>query len=270
MSKSTTDVLVERGNGRVVHKVVRNTGARFSLAGYEKLTTLARYDRKLTVSLGQRSDIPRQYFFKLLEMAPASVRSKLEAANPQAAAAIRVAVDDVVTAMQRDARKVSGAARYAKYRFKAQPVTETNVHGPARAGIRKDDGCAGQARRLLDRPGRARPARRGRGHDPDFGQGRWLLLEYGQRSVADVCRQSALTPDDLSQAFERYKKLSQETASNILKFHKRRMELLAQKSAQAAKETERSAAGKPSAGKRVVARVRSASSGVLRLAKATA
>ena len=84
-----TDVLVERGDQRVVHKVVKNKGARFSLAGFGKLTTRARYDRKLTLALGERSDLPRQYFLKLLEAASSKVRAKLEASNPELVAAIR-------------------------------------------------------------------------------------------------------------------------------------------------------------------------------------
>ena len=89
LSEDVTDVLVERGDQRVVHRVVKNKGARFSLAGYGNLTTRARYDRRLTLALGERSDLPRQYFLKLLEAASSTVRAKLEAANPQAAAAIR-------------------------------------------------------------------------------------------------------------------------------------------------------------------------------------
>jgi len=33
----------------------------------------------------------------------------------------------------------------------------------------------------------------------------------------------SLTPDDLAQAFERYKKLTQETARSIVQFHEQRM-----------------------------------------------
>jgi len=270
LSECITDVLVERGDHRVVHKVVRNAGARFSLAGYDKLTTRARYNRKLTLSLGQRSDIPRQYFLKLLETASASVRAKLEAANPQAAAAIRVAIDDVATAMQREVREVSGAARYAKYRFKAQPVTEANVHGPAR--MQEFEKTAVALAKLgrfpLDLVERALL---------DEGEGMILILAKAAGCSWSTVREllvmyaakRRLTPDDLTQAFERYKKLSQETASNIVKFHTRRMKLLAQQNAQAAKEAARSAAGKPSAGKKAAARAPSVSSRVAGLANAT-
>ena len=69
LSECVTDVLVERGNRKVIHKVAANAGARFSLAGYDKLTHRARRDRKLTLALARRRDLPRQYFLKLLETA---------------------------------------------------------------------------------------------------------------------------------------------------------------------------------------------------------
>ena len=136
LSEAVTDVLVERGDREVVHKVARNRGARFSLAGYDKLTTHARYDRRLTLALGERTDIPRQHFLKLLECASASVRAKLEAANPDMAEAIHKSIEDVATAMQHGARAASdlhSAAERKARRFKAHPVTEGNVHAPARA-----------------------------------------------------------------------------------------------------------------------------------------
>jgi len=125
LSERVTDVLVERGNRKVIHKVAANTGARFSLAGYDKLTHRA------------RRDLPRQYFLKLLETASASVRAKLEAANPEAAAAIRDTVDEVASGLQQEVRKTSqrfaNALRDANRSFNAQPFTEANVHAPAHA-----------------------------------------------------------------------------------------------------------------------------------------
>jgi uncharacterized protein (DUF2336 family) len=137
LSERVTDVLVERGNRKVIHKVAANTGARFSLAGYDKLTHRARRDRKLTLALARRRDLPRQYFLKLLETASASVRAKLEAANPEAAAAIRDTVDEVASGLQQEVRKTSqrfaNALRDANRSFNAQPFTEANVHAPAHA-----------------------------------------------------------------------------------------------------------------------------------------
>jgi len=238
LSEAVTDVLVERGNDRVVRKVARNAGARFSLAGYGKLTTRARHDRKLTLILGQRSDIPRHYFLKLLESASAEVRAKLEAANPQAAAAIRDTVDDVATAMQREARETSSeysaAARTAARRFRRQPVTEANVHAPAHAQEFERTAVALAKlgnfpidlveRALLDE-GEDMVLILARAADCSWSTVRELLLMYAAKR--------RLQPDDISRAFDRYKKLSQATARSIVNFHERRVKLRTQKYAAA-------------------------------------
>src|SRR4249920_299953 len=232
LSEAVTDVLVDRGDDRVVHKVVRNKGARFSLAGYGKLTSRARYDRRLTLALGERSDLPRQYFLKLLEAASSTVRAKLEAAHPHAVAAIRDTVDDVATKMQREVRKTSqahvAAVREAKRRFNVRPITEASVHGPAHAQDFEKTVVA--LARLgvfpVDLVERALL---------DEGDDMLLLLAKAAGCSWTTTRELLLMfvanrnlkPDDITRAFERYKKLSQETARNIVNFYERRMSLRA-------------------------------------------
>ncbi|MBI3703809.1 MAG: DUF2336 domain-containing protein [Rhizobiales bacterium] len=232
LSEAVTDVLVERGDRRVVHKVASNKGARFSLAGYGKLTNRARHDRRLTLVLGQRSDIPRQYFIRLLATASASVRAKLEAANPQAAAAIRNTIDEVATAMQKEARvashEYSAALRDANRRHNIDPVTETNVHATARAQEfeRTVVALSKYGRFPVDLVERALL---------DEGADMILILAKAagcswltaKELLAMYHAKRNLTPDDLTRAFERYKKLSQETAQSIIKFHGRRMKMKA-------------------------------------------
>jgi len=230
LSEKVTDVLVERGDQRVVHKVVKNKGARFSLAGFGKLTGRARYDRKLTLALGERSDLPRQYFLKLLEAASSKVRAKLEASNPQLVMAIRDTVDDVATAMQREVRKGSRAhavaVREAKRRFNVRPITEASVHGPAHAQDFEKTVVA--LARLgvfpVDLVERALL---------DEGEDMLLLLAKAAGCSWTTAREMLvmfaanrnLQPDDITVAFERYRKLSQQTARNIVTFYERRMKL---------------------------------------------
>jgi uncharacterized protein (DUF2336 family) len=240
LSEQVTDVLVERGDNRVVHKVAGNTGAIFSLAGYGRLTIRAQHDRKLMMVLGQRGDIPRQHFLKLLESASASVRAKLEAANPRAAAAIRDVIDDVATTIQHEVRAASpehtAAARNAYFRFKMHPVAEANVHGPARTQEFEKAVVAlaklGKfpvdlvERALLDE------------HEDMI-----LILAKAAGCSWTTARELALmraaarnlTPDDLADALGRYKMLTQETARNIVEFYGKRMEARARKSARADK-----------------------------------
>jgi uncharacterized protein (DUF2336 family) len=261
LSEGVTDVLVERGNDRVVRKVAGNRGARFSLAGYGKLTKRAQRDRRLTLILGQRGDLPRQYFLKLLENASASVRAKLEAANPQAAAEIRATIDDVATAMQREAREssneFSAAARSAKRRFRRQPVSEADVHGPARAQEFERTATALAKlgcfpidlveRALLDE-GEDMILVLAKAAGCSWSTVRELLLMYAAKR--------RLQPDDLTRSFERYKKLGQQTARNAIALYKKRMELRADSGAppqSSAKSLQRSAALNIAARTRVTA-----------------
>lgn len=238
LSEEVTDVLVDRGDERVARKVADNRGARFSLAGYGKLTKRARYDRKLTLALGRRSDIPRQYFLKLLETASASVREKLEAANPQMAAAIRDSVDDVATDMQREAREASReyalALRHAGRRRPWQPLTEANVHAPARAqefertlvALTKLGGFpVDLVERALIDEGEDMILILAKSAGCSWTTVRELLLMFAAKR--------RLRPDDLTHLFERYKKLGQPTARSIVNFYTQRLKLRAENAAQA-------------------------------------
>jgi uncharacterized protein (DUF2336 family) len=137
LSEAVTEVLIERGDRRVVRRAARNAGARFSLAGYERTVEHASRDRKLALTLGQRGDVPRQCYLKLLETASAEVRERLEAISPEAAQAIREAVAEVAGAKQAEAGESSPSytrsARQYRRLLKARRLSETNVHGPARA-----------------------------------------------------------------------------------------------------------------------------------------
>jgi uncharacterized protein (DUF2336 family) len=227
LSEQVTDVLVERGDRRVLHKAVRNKGACFSLRGYNKLTTRARSDSKLTLALGQRSDLPRQCFLKLLETASASVRAKLESDDPQAALVIRDAIDDVATSIQQEVREASHrhavAVRDGRRRLNAQPFTEASIHAPA---------YAQEFERTV-------VALSELGHFPvdlverallDKGEDMILILAKAVGCSWTTARELLrmyvaernLRADDLARAFERYKALTQETACQVIGFYRQR------------------------------------------------
>jgi uncharacterized protein (DUF2336 family) len=233
LSEDLTDVLIERGGHRVARQVTKNRGARFSLAGYGKLTARAQYDRKLALALGARGDLPRQCFLKLLESASASVRERLEAAHPEYAEAIRETVDELAVRLQQEAREQSqehaDAARKAERRFRAQPVTDAHVHTPA---VAQDfDKAAVSLAKLggfpIDLVERALV---------DSGEDMLLVLAKAAGCSWVTARellqmQSAgrnLTAEDLRLSSERYRKLQPETARNILRFHEQRIKMRAQ------------------------------------------
>jgi uncharacterized protein (DUF2336 family) len=224
LSETVTDVLVERGARRVVNKVVRNRGARFSLAGYQKLTVRARRDSRLTMALGRRSDLPRQCFIRLLEAASASIRVRLEAEYPQACEAVRDVVDGVATIMQRDARAGSeahaAAARDAKSRFRLTGATEAAVHAPARAQEFEKTVVA------LSRLGRfpldlVERALLDEGDDMVllFAKAAGCSWTTTRELLTMYAANRNLSPDDVTCSFERFEKLSRKTAQSIVAFH---------------------------------------------------
>ena len=129
LSEAVTDVLVSRGNRDVVHSVVRNAGARFSDAAFRMLVKRSSGDDTLAMHVGARPDLPRQHFLRLLEQASATVRSRLAAENPTAAAAVEGVLSEVVGGIRSDTRKIS--SQYAT--------------AAAEVGKLKQDGHLGEA-----------------------------------------------------------------------------------------------------------------------------
>lgn len=136
LSEAVTDLLVERGDRDVVHSVVRNTGARFSDAGFRLLVRRSAGDDDLALVVGMRSDIPRPHFLVLLEKASSAVRSRLSAENPQASSAIEGVVAEVVGGIRNEARNASpdfAAAQAAVERQnRIRRLGETEIYQYAR------------------------------------------------------------------------------------------------------------------------------------------
>ncbi len=107
LSESVTEMLVERGDRDVVHTVVKNSGARFSDAGFRLLVNRAHGDDALATEVGKRSDIPRPHFLMLLEKASSAVRARLAAENPDAGATVEGIVAEIVGGIRSEARNTS-------------------------------------------------------------------------------------------------------------------------------------------------------------------
>ena len=228
LSEQVTDVLVDRGDRHVVHRVVQNKGARFSLAGYEKLTIRAGDDSRLALALGGRNDLPRQVFLKLLETASASARGTLEALRPEAAAAIRETVDEVETGMQCEVRSASdrhaAVKRDTKRRFYAQPLTESNVHASARgqefeatviALAKLGSFPVDLVERALIDKGEDMILILAKAAGCSWVTAKELLLMY----VAE----RHLESDGLARAAQRYHTLAEKTAREVVRFYERRL-----------------------------------------------
>ena len=77
-----TDVLVERGERRVIRKLADNSTARFSEAGYSGMVAHAESDDELTEVLGLRTDLPLKFLRDLLQRATDAVRVRLMSIAP--------------------------------------------------------------------------------------------------------------------------------------------------------------------------------------------
>ena len=209
LSEVITDVLVERGNDRVVRSLARNGGAHFSPLGFGKLTDRAVRDSVTAFRTVQREDIPRRHLTKLIETASANVREVLEAANPGASAAIRSAVNEVAGAMHQEARETPASARAPA---RAQHFEKTVValaklgHYPVELVERAllEDG-SGMVLILAKAAGCT------------WATAKELILTFAANRT--------LSKDDLNTAQASFERLSPETARRIVNFREKRAKL---------------------------------------------
>lgn len=135
LSEAVTDVLVSRGDKQVVHTVARDSGARFSDAGFRMLVKRSTGDDVLAAQVGSRPDLPRQHFFKILDMASAAVRRRLAAENFAARGAVDGVLEEVVGA-------ISSRSRNASTDYTAAKVLVEKLFGEGRLGEREVHGFA--------------------------------------------------------------------------------------------------------------------------------
>ena len=82
LPEAVTDVIVDRGERKVIRKLANNASARFSEAGYSGIVARADADDELTEILGLRVDLPLKFLRDLLRRATEAVRARLAANAP--------------------------------------------------------------------------------------------------------------------------------------------------------------------------------------------
>ena len=82
LPEEVTDVIVDRGNGKVIRSLANNASAHFSEAGYSCIIARADGDDELVEILGLRLDLPVKYLRDLLRRAKDAVRARLLAVAP--------------------------------------------------------------------------------------------------------------------------------------------------------------------------------------------
>jgi uncharacterized protein (DUF2336 family) len=73
INDAVTDVLLDRGNRVVIHKLASNAGAHFSESGFTTLVLKAEADESLAEAVGLRLDVPSHLFEQLLKQATKTV-----------------------------------------------------------------------------------------------------------------------------------------------------------------------------------------------------
>jgi hypothetical protein len=82
LPSAVTDVIVDRGEGRVIRKLANNASANFSEEGYSAIVARAENDDELIEILGLRVDLPAKFLRDLLRRAKEAVRDRLLAIAP--------------------------------------------------------------------------------------------------------------------------------------------------------------------------------------------
>jgi len=82
LSEDVTDVIVDRGERKVIRKLAGNASARFSDTGYKGMVAHAESDDELTEMLGIRIDLPINFLKDLLQRATEAVRARLVSIAP--------------------------------------------------------------------------------------------------------------------------------------------------------------------------------------------
>lgn len=154
LSENVTDILVERGNQKVVISTAANTGARFSEFGYSTLVSRSESDSELALLVWSRPEIPREYLLTLFETASETVRLKFETADRSKADVVRdmikQAADQIQTQLRDHSPNFSAARERIEQLHKSGELTDAHIYEFARLG--KFDETAAALSLLTDLP----------------------------------------------------------------------------------------------------------------------
>ncbi len=119
VGEAVTDLLVERGNQRIVRSIASNAGAKFSDFGCSTLAMRARDDGGLALCVWSRSDIPRQHLLSVFATASEEVRKQFETTDRAKAELYRYIVAEAASEVQTNARETSEGFVAARARVEA-------------------------------------------------------------------------------------------------------------------------------------------------------
>jgi uncharacterized protein (DUF2336 family) len=136
LSPGLTDVMVQRGERDVIRRAAANAGAAFSTIGYSALVKRAAKDGVLTLTVGQRNDLPDRLLKELLAGSVDVVRRRLfDMADPDRQAAVAKAMGEISGKVDQPAkqRDFAPAQRTILSLYRAGDLDEAALLGFAKA-----------------------------------------------------------------------------------------------------------------------------------------
>jgi uncharacterized protein (DUF2336 family) len=131
---AVTDVIVDRGEGKVIRKLANNAGARFSDEGFSSIVARAGADDELIEILGLRADFPAKLLADLLRRAKDTVRNRLLAVAPPAVQEeIRQVLNEIARETQPPARNFGVAEELVKLMKELSELDDAAVYNFAEA-----------------------------------------------------------------------------------------------------------------------------------------
>jgi uncharacterized protein (DUF2336 family) len=135
LPETVTDVIVERGETRVIRRLAKNATARFSEAGYSGMVAHSAGDDELVEILGLRLDLPMKFLRDLLHRAKDAVRVRLLALAPPALQEeIRRVIEDIAREAPPSGRNFRVAEELVKLMMQLKELDDVAVYRFAEAG----------------------------------------------------------------------------------------------------------------------------------------
>jgi uncharacterized protein (DUF2336 family) len=135
LPEAVTDVIVERGETRVIRRLAKNATARFSEAGYSGMVAHSAGDDELVEILGLRLDLPMKFLRDLLHRAKDAVRVRLLALAPPALQEeIRRVIEDIAREAPPSGRNFRVAEELVKLMMQLKELDDVAVYRFAEAG----------------------------------------------------------------------------------------------------------------------------------------
>ena len=223
LSAGVTDLIIRRGDREVVRRVASNSNALFSQTGYATLVKKAARDGVLTLTLGQREDLPEAQLRTLLAGSIDAVRHRLhQMVKPERQVMIRQMLNEIggISKRGESRRDFAAAQRAVLALYRAGDLNEAALLGFAKA-YRYDESVAmlsaisGVKVSTLDH------LVSGDRYDPVIILGKALGLQWATVRVLILLRfgpSRVPAPADMEIARQNFMRLIPATAERVVKF----------------------------------------------------